>query len=287
MRIKIAILSILLLIGSLSFAQRGESQPVRFEKISDNLFEILDGSGARGGAYIGDSEVLLIDSKMNKESVEQTLKELKKITDFPVKYLVNTHSDGDHVNGNQYFSKDVIFISHKNCRDDFFLPGRSGSASMWLDPALSQFVPSVTFTHRLDLYLGSKKVELWYFGEGHTTGDVVVYFPVEKIAFIGDQIFLERVQLIHKHKNGNSFEHVKTLTNMIKTLPAEYFYSGHSERADKSVISKQIKEMQARQNKIRTLIKGGKKLEVIQAEFSKEEKTLVGAIYNEITKEGY
>ena len=284
---KVTFISILLVFATLSFAQRRDSNPVRFEKISDNLYEILDGSGARGGAYIGDSEVLLIDSKMSKESVEQTLNELKKITDYPVKYLVNTHSDGDHVNGNQYFSEDIVFVSHNNCRNDFFAPGRDGSASTWSKPELIKYVPSFTFNDRLNIYLGSKKVELWYFGKGHTIGDAVVYFPEEKVAFIGDQIFLGRVQLIHKHKKGNSFEHVKTLTKMTEELPAVSFYSGHSEPTDRLGIFNHIKEMKARQKKIRSLINEGKKLELIQSEFTNEEKTIVASIYIEITKEGY
>jgi len=41
----------------------------------------------------------------------------------------------------------------------------------------------------MDLHADPKKVELWYFGTGHTTGDIVVYSPHERIAFVGDQVF--------------------------------------------------------------------------------------------------
>ena len=80
----------------------------------------------------------------------------------------------------------------------------------------------------MDVYLGLKKVELWYFGIGHTTGDIVIYFPEEKTAFIGDQYFYGRSQLIHSYKGGNSFGHVENLIKMLETLYAEKFYSGHS-----------------------------------------------------------
>ena len=104
----------------------------KFEKISDNLYQVLGGRGSNGGAYIGDNGVLLIEAKMNESSVIQTMAELKKITDKPVTYLVSTHSDGDHINGNRYFPESVIFIAHENCRSDFFLPKRDGSPSDWL-----------------------------------------------------------------------------------------------------------------------------------------------------------
>ena len=100
-----------LLLSPQSFGQQREAQPVYLEKISDNLFQVLGGRGANGGFYIGDNGVLVIDSKMTKESVDQTLAEIQKLTDKPIKYLINTHSDGDHIAGNRFFPASVtIFV---------------------------------------------------------------------------------------------------------------------------------------------------------------------------------
>jgi cyclase len=134
----------------------------------------------------------------------------------------------------------------------------------------------------MDLFLGSKRVELWYFGVGHTTGDIVVFFPQEKTAFIGDQIFLTRPQLIHSYKGGNSFEHVKTLSNMLKTLDAEIFCSGHSQAVGREEIMKHIEQMKGRQEKVQSLIDQGKNLEEIKGEFEENEGRLVESIFNEI-----
>jgi cyclase len=272
----------LLLSASYLLAQQREVQPVEFKKISDRLYEILGGSGANGGAYIGDNGVLIIDAKMDKNSVDQVLQGIKKITDKPIKYLVNTHSDGDHVRGNQYFPQMVTIISHENCRKEFFHPGRDGSLSEWNKPELAAFIPSLTFRDKMDVYLGSKKAELWYFGIGHTTGDIVIYFPEEKTAFIGDQFFLTRPQLIHSYKGGNSFEHVKTLTKMLDTLDAEKFCSGHSEIVDRETIKNHIEQMKKRQEKVKTLMEQGKSLEEIKSEFEENEARLIESIYNEI-----
>ena len=210
---KLILITVVILFASISYSQRSGSQAVEFKKISNSLYEILGGRGATAGAYIGDNGVLLIDAKMDKASVDQVIKGIGKITDKPIKYLVNTHSDGDHIAGNRYLPQTVTFVAHENCRKDFFGPDRSGNPSEWNKPDLLPFVPSITFRDKMDIHLGSKKVELWYFGVGHTTGDTVVYFPEDKTAFIGDQIFMTRPQLIHSYKGGNSFEHVKTLTN--------------------------------------------------------------------------
>jgi cyclase len=282
--IGLLLLPALVLFASSSFGRRGQTQPIEFKKISERLYEIVGGQGSRGGAYIGDDGVLIIDAKSDRKSVDQVIEGIKKMTDKPVKYLVNTHSDGDHVTGNRYFPQTATFVAHENCRRDFFLPGRNGAASDWSKPELSPFVPSVTFRERMDIHLGSKKVELWYFGVGHTTGDIVLYFPEEKVAFIGDQIFLTRPQLIHSHKNGNSFEHVKTLTKMLETIDAERFCSGHSEMTDRDAIRKHIDQMKRRQEKIRALIAKAKNAEEVKSEFSSDEARLIETICNELKR---
>lgn len=267
---------------SLVFSQQRETKPVELKKISDNLYEILGGRGANGGAFIGDEGVLVIDAKMTKESVDQTIAAIKEVTDKPITYLVNTHSDGDHISGNKYFPKTVTFIAHENCRKEFFHYRRDGSPSEWENPELEAFVPSITFQNQLDIYLGSKKIELWYFGVGHTTGDAVVYFPEEKTAFLGDQIFMGRPQLIHSYKGGNSFEHVKTLTKMLDTIDAQKFCSGHSEILNRDAITKLIDKMKVRQNRVKTLVAQGKTLDEVKTEFQENEGRLVTSIFNEI-----
>jgi cyclase len=273
-----------LIVSASSFAQQRETPPVKLDKLSDRLFQILGGRGANGGVYIGDDGVLVIDAKMNEESVKQTLAEIKKVSDKPVKYLVNTHSDGDHVYGNRFFPEAVTIVAHENCREEFFHPRRDGKPPEWNNPELTPFVPSVTFHDKMDIYLGSKKVELWYFGVGHTTGDIVVYFPEEKTAFLGDQIFMGRPQLIHSYKGGNSFEHVKTLTKTLKTLDAEKFCSGHSDPIDRSTVQHHIEEMKKIQAKVKTLVGQGKNLDEVKQEFEESHARLVESIFSEIKK---
>jgi cyclase len=273
-----------LIVSASSFTQQRETPPVKLDKLSDRLFQILGGRGANGGVYIGDDGVLVIDAKMNEESVKQTLAEIKKVSDKPVKYLVNTHSDGDHVYGNRFFPEAVTIVAHENCREEFFHPRRDGKPPEWNNPELTPFVPSVTFHDKMDIYLGSKKVELWYFGVGHTTGDIVVYFPEEKTAFLGDQIFMGRPQLIHSYKGGNSFEHVKTLTKTLKTLDAEKFCSGHSDPIDRSTVQHHIEEMKKIQAKVKTLVGQGKNLDEVKQEFEESHARLVESIFSEIKK---
>lgn len=275
----------LLLIGVLSSgllaAQERETVPVSLEKVTDHAYQVVGGQGSNGGAIIGENAVLLIDSKMNEESVIQTINVVRQVTDKPVKYLFNTHSDGDHIMGNRFMPASVTFMAHKNCRDDFFKEN-FGRESDWGETEFYPFTPSITFKEKMDLWLGEEKVEFHYFGVGHTTGDAFVYYPEEKVVFIGDMYFTGRPQLIHSVKNGNSFEYVKTMSLMLETLDAEIFLSGHSNPVGRDHIKKHILLMVERQNKVKELIHLGNTLEGTLATFDENEARLVTSIYNEI-----
>jgi glyoxylase-like metal-dependent hydrolase (beta-lactamase superfamily II) len=232
--------------------------------------------------YIGESEVLLIDSKQDAASVAQELAEIAKLSDKPVTRLVNTHADGDHVFGNRFLPAGVTVIAHENCLKEFFVPGMNGQASDWSDPALKAFLPSVTYKDKMILQIGSKRVELWYFGVGHTTGDTVVYFPDERLAFIGDQLFVGRVQLIHAYKGGSSFGEVAALERMLQTIDAQRFVSGHSEVQDRAGVQGHIAAMKTLQERVRGLKAKGLALAEVQKDFPQAEASLVGVIFAEL-----
>jgi len=263
-------------------AQERETPPVSLKMIDGGVYQVNGGQGSNSGVIVGENGVLVIDAKMDEGSVKQTIEAIKNITDKSIRYLVNTHSDGDHIMGNRYFPASVTFIAQENCRDDFFKEN-FGRESDWGEPEFYPFTPSLTFKKKMNVWLGKDKVELYYFGVGHTTGDCVVYDPKEKVAFIGDQYFNTRPQLIHSNKGGNSFQHVLTLTKMLETLDADTFVSGHSDPVGREAIYKHIQEMVERQKKVKDLIEQSKTMEEVLAEFSEDESRLVTSIYNEIT----
>lgn len=265
-----------------TMSQRREAAPVTFTKLAERIYMIGGGSGANGGAVIGRNGVMLIDTKMDEASMKQVFEGLAGITDKKVVFLVNTHSDGDHVRGNRYMPEGVTIVAHENCRKEFFLPQRDGSASEWSDPALAAYVPSVTFSERMALHTGDDRVELRHFGTAHTIGDAVIYFPGEKIAFIGDQYFEGRPALIHAYKGGSAFGHIQNLERMLETLDAETFVSGHSNPVGRDDIQRHIGDMKKLVQAIESRIIQGENLDSIRKRFNENESDLVGIIFNEI-----
>lgn len=272
----------LLLASSTLHGQERETEPVTLQKISDRIYQINGGSGANGGMILCETGIIVIDSKMDETSVKQSLRAIDEVTSIPVTYLVNTHSDGDHIMGNRYFPPDVTVVAHENCREDFFKEN-FGRPSDWDEPANYPFTPSITFKEHMDLWMGKDKVELHYFGKGHTAGDIVVYVPDEKVAFIGDLYFKDRPQLIHSLKEGNSFAYVETLTGILENLDAETFISGHSAPVGRSEINTHILAMEQRQKKVKELKEQDMELEEVLSYFNENESRLVTSIYQELS----
>ncbi|NIM89513.1 MAG: MBL fold metallo-hydrolase [Candidatus Aminicenantes bacterium] len=264
---------------------RQEPAPVTTHQVKGHVYEAKGGSGANCGFFIGEEEVLVIDAKMNAESAKQMIAEIKKLTPHPLKYVIITHSDGDHVNGLVGFPEGITVVAHHEARKDM--------DQAFQEPDQRAFLPQLTFSEKLKFYLGNKVVKLFHFGPAHTSGDVVVYFPEEKVAFLGDLLFLGRDPLVHRHKKGCSFGLVKTLKKVLK-LDAETFVHGHGNLASRSDIEDLIKSLEDKQAKIKALIEEEKSLDEIKQAFGVEDRpaqpgrrrwlSLVEVIYLELTE---
>lgn len=261
-----------------------EIPPISAQSVKGNIYQIKGGMGANTGFFIGEKEVLAIDAKMTEDSAKQMIAEIKKLTPHPFSYIILTHSDGDHVNGLVGFPQGTNIISHEKARAHMSKAFQSAQERAYL--------PNITFSDRLSIYLGDvprgTRIDLLYFGPAHTDGDAVVYFPAEKVAFIGDLIFIDRDMLIHRSKNGGSFGLVKVLKGILN-LDAEIFVHGHGDLATKKDIQNLMQSVEEKQIRIQALVKEGKTLGQVQKIFNIEDRgmrrmSLVEVVYLELTE---
>jgi len=263
-----------------------EVPPVSVQDVKGKIYQLKGGMGANTGFFIGEKEVLTIDAKMTEDAAKQMIAEIKKLTPNLISYITLTHSDGDHVNGLVGFPRGTNIISHEKTRvhmDNAFQSARERA-----------YLPNIAFSERLSLYLGGvprdTRIDLFYFGPAHTDGDAVVYFPDEKVAFIGDLLFIGRDPLIHRHKNGSSFGLAKVL-KAILNMDAEIFVHGHGDLATKKEILGLIQSIEEKQIRIQALVKEGKTLDQVKKIFNIEDRpggmrwmSLVEVIYLELTE---
>ena len=250
----VAVCAIALALSSLRAQQpnqpsrgRPASEPAATKQVRGNLYQVGGGVG-NAFFYVGPDEVLVIDAKISAEAARQMLAEIKKVTEKPVRRVVLTHSDGDHVNGLAGFPPHLTIISHTNARQDMVQANAAATTKLPL--------PNETFSKDLTLFVGDTEVRLLYFGPAHTNGDVVIYIPSEKAAIVGDLVFVGRDPLIHASKHGSSFGLVSVLKSLLE-LDADLFLSGHADGVDKKAIEALIAQIEAKQAKVKALVEQG------------------------------
>lgn len=270
------------LAGGIALAQP-QAASLNVVPIREGAYLVKGGSGANTGFIVGEKEVIVIDAKMTEASAREMLAEIRKLTPNPVRILILTHSDGDHVNGLPGFPQGLRILAHANTRKDMEAAIQAQNLT-----ALAPYLPNETLTESRRLTIGGVPMELLYLGPAHTSGDLIVLLPRQKIAFVGDLLFVGRDPLIHRQKGGSSTGLVNVLRRML-ALDADTFISGHADPLTKTDIQALLANVEAKQAKVKELIGQGRTLEQIKSAMGETAAaggrfpTLVDIIYQELT----
>ena len=226
---RLAVLSGLLLAGAISLmaAQEQPRPPAQLEiqKVKDNLY-MITGAGGNTAAFITEKGVVVVDTKLPNNG-PGILEKIKSVTEKPVTMVINTHTHGDHVGSNSAFTGAVEFIAHENCK-----------ASMETMPAFQseegkKFLPGKTYKDKLSLLSGADKIDLYYFGRGHTGGDTFIVFPALKVMHTGDMFPAKGTPIMDTRNGGSGLEYPKSLMKVAAGVKGvETIIPGHSAVTD-------------------------------------------------------
>lgn len=174
-RVSLVTLMCVALLGAYTYAQFG-TQPAALDlvKVADDLYVIYnDFVPGNVTALITNEGVLLVDDKFEID-IDNVLAQLRKVTNQPVKYVINTHYHGDHSGGNvRLQALGAQVVSSEQARAKMVEVKQPGLAAF-------------TIEEHGHIYLGGKRAELYWFGRAHTDGDIVVLFPDHRVLAAGD-----------------------------------------------------------------------------------------------------
>ena len=164
--------------GVVVAALTAQGNVAEIAQVKDNLY-VITGGGGNTAAFVTDGGVVVVDTK-NPEWGNAILDKIKTVTDKRVTMIINTHTHGDHVGSNIDFTLPIEFVAHANTKTNMerMEPFQSSSGRRYL--------PSRTYENRLSLLDGDDRIDLYYFGQGHTSGDTIVVFPSLGVAHTGD-----------------------------------------------------------------------------------------------------
>jgi cyclase len=166
---------------------------------------------------VTDEGILIADGQPTPEDGRRMLNEIRKITRQPVRFVVNSSPHGDHTGSNSAFPNAVI-LSHVNARS-----AMEQSRERLSNQDTRNRLPEAVYTERMTVHLGDKRIELHYFGPGHTKGDTVVYLPDDGVAFLSELYFHD---VFASLAEGYASQHLETLDEIMK-LEATWFLPGH------------------------------------------------------------
>jgi glyoxylase-like metal-dependent hydrolase (beta-lactamase superfamily II) len=239
-------------------------EPFSVNHIKNDIYWTRGGAGANTGFVIGKDGVIVFDSKMTPDSSREMLAAIAKITPKLVTHVILSHSDADHVNGLSAFPKGVNILAQENCKKE--MEASKNSAR----PAPQDYLPTQTFDKELDATIDGVKVELRHWVPAHTSGDLVMILPEERVVFGGDLVDLTQFALIHAQKGGTTDGWITSMKGII-AIDADTFVSGHGGVETKLTLKARLAAVEARQDKIKEMFAAGKSLEEIKRTATSEE----------------
>jgi len=265
-RFGIAIIG-LTLIATAGLAQQ-QPPPLAVKQLKDNVYWGQGGAGGNTGIIIGQNGVIVIDAKTTPDSAKDMLAQVAKITPKPVTHVILTHSDLDHVNGLAAFPQGITIIAHENNKKEQEKALAAGGRGA---PPADRLPTQVVTKNKETMKIDGVNVTLLHWAPAHTSGDLVVYLPNEKIVFTGDIIATQRPDpLIHLEKNGTAEGWIQTTKGMAG-LNAETYVPGHGDLQTKADIQKRLKDAEERVAKIKQMVAQGKSLQDVRKAFGEPE----------------
>lgn len=191
--------TILLFSVSTVFAQTDGGQKVNTKLIKvTNKVYMLQGKGGNIGLSFGKDGVFMIDDQY-ADGIEQIQNEIKKVSDQPVRFLVNTHFHGDHTGGNPAMAETgTVIFSQENVRNR--LQDVIAKETKKID---EEALPIVTFAEDLTFYFNGEKIYVFHVHNAHTDGDSMVYFTGSNVLHTGDVFFNGKYPYIDTANGGS------------------------------------------------------------------------------------
>jgi cyclase len=240
--------------------------PLRSERVKGDLY-MVSGEGGNVALYSTSEGVVLVDDMFDRNHAD-ILAQVKMVTDKPLKYVINTHQHDDHAGGDLKMLPIAEVIAHRNVYANL----KDLKRPYYEDtPGTPIGLPRITFTDQLDVHLGGKDVQAYYFGRGHTSGDAVIYFPELKTIHTGDLFLAIRaggrgdaarvrppgVPVYVDYVQGGSFlEWSKTLDGILK-LDFDTVIPGHGPVSTKADLVKFKSDLETMRGRLAGLIKQG------------------------------
>jgi len=271
-------------------AQRAAANDVEVVQLRPNFY-VIGGAGGNIVVQTGPEGVILVDSG-STAMADEVLAAIRRLTPLPIRYIINTSMDADHVGGNEALSKEGLSIlpgavaAGAGLGDDVL--ANFGFASVLAHenvltrmsaaepPIPSAFHPTKTFFYHIySMYLNGEGIQVIHQPAAHTDGDVIVFFRRGDVIATGDLIDTTRFPFIDVERGGTLQGELDALNRLmelsIHNVPLLWYpdrtllVPGHGHVYDKLDLLEYRDAITTIRDRVQDLIDQGQTLAQVQA----------------------
>lgn len=236
-------------------------------ELTDNVYWVSGGT-SNAGFVVGKDGVIVIDAQKEDETAEMQMAEIAAVTDLPIAAIILTHGDPDHVGGLPAYPAGIEIIEHENTRAAIrasVLDGGGGPVYSAMYANLdANFRPTIALSESRTMEIAGVEMQLLHVAPGHSSGDIAVYLPEQRVVFGGDVILTSEGPFPIIHIGGSSAGWIAAMRYML-ALEADTYVSGHGPIWSREQLVEMLHGVEQRRADIAAMIEAGNSLEEINA----------------------
>lgn len=234
-------------------------------KVSDGIYMLM-GMGGNIGVSTGEDGVFMIDDQFAPLTAKIKTA-IEKISDKPIRFVINTHWHVDHTGGNENLGNEgIVIVAHDNVRERMTKDNFIKAFNKQVPAAPEVALPVITFNDRVTFHLNEQEIQVVHRSNAHTDGDSMVIFKSANVIHMGDTFFNGLYPFIDASSKGSIKGVIDTANHVLAMVDDKTkIIPGHGPLGDKKALIEYRDMLLTVRDRMQTLIDQGKTIKEIIA----------------------